>query len=56
MSKSNPSSTPTTPSVVARIQSTVAKQNGGQIPKGSYVGRLQQTVAHSTSTVVGKVK
>lgn len=34
---------PTTPSVVSRVQSAVAKKSGGAIPKGSYVGRLQST-------------
>lgn len=36
---------PTSPAVVARVQSGVARQNGGGVPKGSYVGRMQQTVA-----------
>ena len=45
MSKS--SSKTTTPSVVARIQRAVAVQNGGQVPKGSYVGRMQRAVAQS---------
>jgi len=31
----------TTKVVVARVQSAVAKQNGGGVPKGSYVGRMQ---------------
>lgn len=30
---------------VQRIQSAVAKKNGGKIPKGSYVSRLQKIVA-----------
>lgn len=30
---------------VARIQGAVAKPLGGQIPKGSYVGRMQRAVA-----------
>jgi hypothetical protein len=36
---------PTTPGAVARVQGAVARQNGGGVPKGSYVGRMQQTVA-----------
>ncbi len=36
---------PTTPAVVARVQSGVARQNGGGVPKGSYVGRMQNIVA-----------
>lgn len=35
----------TTQSAVARVQSAVARQNGGGVPKDSYVGRMQQTVA-----------
>ena len=35
----------TTQSAVARVQGVVARQNGGGVPKGSYVGRMQQTVA-----------
>lgn len=30
---------------VARIQGAVAKPLGGQIPKGSYVGRMQRAAA-----------
>lgn len=36
---------PTTPAAVARVQGAVARQNGGGVPKGSYVGRMQNTVA-----------
>lgn len=35
----------TTRSAVARVQGAVARQNGGGVPKASYVGRMQQTVA-----------
>ena len=38
-------SSTTTTAVVARVQGAVACQNGGGVPKGSYVGRMQQTVA-----------
>lgn len=40
-----PAKSATTPAAVARVQSTVAHQNGGGVPKGSYVGRMQQTLA-----------
>lgn len=36
---------PTTQAAVARVQGAVARQNGGNVPKGSYVRRMQQTVA-----------
>jgi hypothetical protein len=39
----------TTPAAVARVQSAVAKQSGGGVPKGSYVGRMQQTLAKTTN-------
>jgi len=35
----------TTQTAVARVQSAVARQNGGGVPKGSHVGRMQKTVA-----------
>lgn len=35
----------TSRAAVARVQSAVAHQNGGGVPKGSYVGRMQQTVS-----------
>lgn len=37
--------TPTTLATVARVQGAVSKQNGGGVPKGSYVARMQQVVA-----------
>lgn len=37
--------TPITPRAVARVQGAVASQHGGGLPKGAYVGRMQQTVA-----------
>lgn len=44
-----PSSTsPITPAAVARIQGAVAKQKGGAVPSGSYVGRIQRVVAKRT--------
>lgn len=44
-----PIKSPTTPAAAARVQSAVASQNGGGVPKGSYAGRLQQTVADKAS-------
>ena len=35
----------TTAGDVVRIQSTIAKSNGGGVPKHSYVGRMQKVVA-----------
>lgn len=40
---------PTTQKAVARVQGAVAKEHGGGVPKGSYVGRLQGTVAKTTN-------
>lgn len=39
---------PTTQKAAARVQSAVARQNGGGVPKGSYVRRMQQTVAKAS--------
>lgn len=36
---------PTTQAAVARVQGAVARRNGGGVPKGSYVGRMQRAVA-----------
>lgn len=36
---------PITSAAVARVQGSVARQNGGGVPKGSYVGRMQQAAA-----------
>lgn len=47
MSNSKPSSKSTTPTVVARVQSAVAIKHGGQVPKGSYVGRMQRIAAQT---------
>lgn len=49
MSKSKSSPKSTTAAAVARVQGAVAVQNGGQVPKGSYVGRMQRTVAQTVS-------
>ncbi len=34
--------TPMTPEAAARIQSSVAKKNGGQVPKDSVAARVQR--------------
>lgn len=39
--------TPVTQHAASRAQSAVAKQHGGKVPAGSYVGRLQQAAAKS---------
>ncbi len=44
-----PVKSPTTPAAVARVQSAVAKQSGRGVPKGSYVGRMQQTLAKTAN-------
>ena len=36
---------PTTPKAAARVQGAVAKQGNGNIPKGSYVARMQRAAA-----------
>lgn len=49
---SKPSSkpvTPTRPADVARVQGAVARQHGGQVPKGSYVGCMQRATAQPPS-------
>lgn len=37
--------TPMTPAAAARIQSSTAKQNGGQVAKGSFGARAQSAAA-----------
>lgn len=56
MSKSKSSPKSTTPAVVARVQRAVAVQNGGQVPKGSHVGRMQRVVAQIAAPKSGKSK
>lgn len=56
MSKSKSSSKSITPAAVARVQGAVAAQNGGQVPKGSYVGRMQRVVAQSVAPKGGNSK
>lgn len=38
---------PTTPSAASRVQGAVARANGGAVPQGSYVGRLQGAAARN---------
>ena len=56
MSNSKPTSKPTTPDVAARIQRAVAKQNGGQIPQGNYVTRIQRAATKSQTSDGGNAK
>lgn len=43
MSKHN---IPMTPEAAARVQAAQAKQNGGQVAKGSFAARAQRAAAH----------
>ena len=45
---------PVTPQDAARVQSTVAKETNGQIPKGHYVGRIQRAAAKNQSKNSGQ--
>lgn len=45
MSKSSAKSTPMTSQAAARIQSSTAKANGGQVPAGSFAARAQSAAA-----------
>lgn len=54
MSKSKGNST--SPAVVVRVQRADAVNNGGQTPKGSYVGRMQRIVAQRRAANNGKTK
>lgn len=42
--------TPMTPEAAARIQSGTAKQNGGQVDKGSFSSRAQSAAATNQKT------
>ncbi|PSW26016.1 hypothetical protein C9I94_05545 [Photobacterium swingsii] len=42
--------TPMTPSAAARIQSTVAKANEGQVAKGSFAARAQSAAAKNSNS------
>ena len=44
MEKSKADSRTTTIATVKRVQRAVANSNGGAVPKGSYVGRMQRIV------------
>jgi hypothetical protein len=56
MSSSKPSNQSTTPAVVARVQRAVSINNSGQVPKGSYVSRMQQTIAQQPPATGSKKK
>ena len=43
------SKSPMTAEAAARIQSSVAKQNGGSVPQGSFGARAQSSAAKNTS-------
>lgn len=45
---------PTKPSDASRIQGKVALANGGMVPKGSHVGRLQGAAARNFGKSGGK--
>ena len=47
MAQSKSVGKPTTGAAVARVQRALATQHGGGVPNGSYVGRLQRTVAQT---------
>ncbi|MCH1920632.1 hypothetical protein L9G15_14485 [Shewanella sp. A3A] len=47
------SKSPMTPGAAARIQSSVAKQNGGAVPKGSFGSRAQSSADKNSSTKGG---
>lgn len=53
MTKSGSKST-TTPADVSRVQASVAKTNGGTVPKGSYVSRMARTAAKTYGKSGGK--
>lgn len=44
----------TTPRVVARVQGAVARDNGGLVPKGSHVGRMQKAAVRNFGKPGGK--
>lgn len=37
----------TTPDAASRVQGTVARHNGGVVPKGSQVGRMQRAAVRN---------
>jgi len=51
---SNPRANATTTAATARVQSAVSRRNGGGVPPGSYVGRMQATVAKTSRRPPGK--
>ncbi len=44
----------TTQKVASRMQSAVAKGNGGGVPKGSYVGRVQAAATRNMTKTGSK--
>ncbi|WMN64954.1 hypothetical protein [Vibrio parahaemolyticus] len=44
------SKAPMTPSAAARIQSSTAKGNNGQTPKGSFAARAQSSAAKNSNS------
>jgi hypothetical protein len=54
MVKTAAKSARTTPSDASRVQSRVAKSNGGIVPKGSYAARLQGAAARNSGKSGGK--
>lgn len=53
MSKSSAKSTPMTSKAAARIQSSNAKSNGGQVAAGSFAARAQSAAATNQSGAKG---
>jgi len=50
----SPKRNPTTPKAASRMQSGVAKDNGGTVPKGNYVGRIQKAAKNNFGKPGGK--
>lgn len=44
-----PSAQKTTAKVVARVQGAIARENGGKVPKGSHLARMQRVVAKQST-------
>lgn len=53
MSKSSAKSTPMTNQAAARIQSSTAKSNGGQVAAGSFAARAQSAAATNQGSAKG---
>lgn len=48
--KAGSKQTPMTRDALSRVHSARARANGGSVPKGDVVGRMQRTVARSTAS------